>query len=54
MAISNGDIDSFGFIVANQQAGARPGGLTGAMYDFYRDDYAPDAAPSAPRGLNVI
>ncbi len=39
MSISKGDPDPFGFNVVNQQAGARPGGLVGAMYDTYRGDY---------------
>lgn len=39
MAITKGDSDPFHFMVPSTQAGSRPGGLIGAMWDKYRALY---------------
>ena len=54
MAISKGDPDPFGYIVSGEGVGSRPGGLIGAMWDTYRDDFYPTVGPSNPIGLSVL
>lgn len=39
MAISKGGLDPFGYEVAGETSGSRPGGLIGAMWDTYRGSY---------------
>jgi hypothetical protein len=53
MAIANGDPDPFGYTVVGEQPGARPGGLTGYMYDTYRMDYTypPYGDPTCSDGI---